>query len=239
MSIGGLTPAGVPVQSRDVVGAVRTVTVGTPYLVLWANYGSLTDLAAVLADDPRLADRLWGTVAAGPLDDGRGGGAERPHFGSDPGAAAAVVGVLRQPSSEARDPRAARGRMLPPSLITAEPEQFAIGARSTLRRLLAALDAPVWAALLAAHLDRWFAQGHAVSLQYAALTVADALGRGFIDVDRERVLVDGAGRVRLDPNGSEMLVTYSVDHVLFLDWLERQLREAGFSRDADRGGPPV
>ncbi|WP_207387468.1 hypothetical protein, partial [Protofrankia symbiont of Coriaria myrtifolia] len=60
-----------------------------------------------------------------------------------------------------------------------------------------------------------------------------------IDVDRERVLVDGTGRVRLDPNGSEMLVTYSVDHVLFLDWLERQLREAGFSRDAGRGGPPV
>lgn len=223
LSIAGVIPPEVPPQSTDVLGSVRRVTASTPYLVLWANHGSLTDLAAVLADAPSLADRLVATVAVGPLEEG-GTTPGQPHFGSDPVAAASVLRTLRRPSQNACDPRAAVRRMRPPSLITAEPEPLAIGAGSRLHRLFTALDAPAWAALLAAHLDRWFAQGHQISSQYAPLTIAEAMRVVFIDDEPEHVTLDDAGGVRVDPAGSEMMITYSVENAAFLEWLERQLR---------------
>jgi pyrimidine-specific ribonucleoside hydrolase len=220
--IAGMTPVEVPDQTADLLGAVRSVTGATPHLISWINCGPLTDLSAVLADDPQLVNRLVATVAVGPL----AGSASAPGpqvIAPDPTAAARVLHVLRRPDAELRDPRTAFRPMSLPSLITAHPEGFVIASGSRLHEHLAAATGPAWAALLAAHLDRWFAHGHPSSVQFPTLTLADAMGVIFVDDEPERVNVDEGGSVRRDPNGVEVMTTYSVDTPLFHDWLVRQL----------------
>jgi pyrimidine-specific ribonucleoside hydrolase len=224
LPIAGMTPVEVPDQTRDLLGAVRSVTGATPYLMRWVNCGPLTDLSVVLVDDPQLVDRLVATVAVGPL----AGAASAPWpqvIAPDPTAAARVLHVLRRPDPELRDPRTAFRPMPLPALITADPEEFAITSGSRLHEHLAAATGPVWATLLAAHLDRWFTQGHTGSVQFPTLTLSDAMRMLFVDDEPDRVNVDESGSVRRDPNGVEVMTTYTVETPMFHDWLVRQLSD--------------
>jgi hypothetical protein len=197
-SIGRLVPAAVPAQSDDVMGAVRAVTSSTPYLVQWGNSGPLTDLGAVLAEDPGLADRLAVSIAVGPVD------APVPAFASDPAAAQVVLAAIRRPSNSARDPRAARRRMLLPDLITIDPALCTLAADADAPRRWASGAAPAWQQLLAAHLERWFARGEPAAALYPALTIGALLALDPFLPGHDHISADATGRVRSDPAGSEV-----------------------------------
>jgi pyrimidine-specific ribonucleoside hydrolase len=220
--VSGLTPSDVPIQATDVARAVRAASAATPYLVLWGNSGPLTDLAAALSADPALADRLGASVAAGPFD------SATPQFASDPGSAAFALSVLRKPSVESHDPRAAVRPSFPPELLTADPGQLAISPASPLYRRLTAAESPAWARLLGQHLEQWFDHGQPESVQYAALTVASVEHVPLISTTERSVVVDGTGRIQISPNGTVVDTTLGLrDHfIAFTDWLDDRFREA-------------
>jgi hypothetical protein len=222
LSITGLVPPDVPKQSDDVISAVRAVVGHDPYLVLWGNTGPLTDLAAVLRDDPALAGRLRASIAAGPLD------AATPPFASDPTSAALALATVRTPSVEAHHPESAVSPTFPTELLAADPTPFDIGADSPVRRSLAAPEAPAWVVLLSHHLDQWFSHGHSASSQYPALMIASVLNRPLMKTSYKPVAADGAGSIRIDATGVELRVTVAWrNHFIeFQEWLLNQLREA-------------
>jgi len=223
-----VVPTNVPEPPDDVIGAVRKVTEATPYLVHWINHGPLTVLSSVLDDDPDLARRLIATIAADPVAGSGTHHPGQPFFGSDPQAAAKVVVRLREPSWELRDPRTAIDRLYPPTMITIDPAAYQITPGSPLHRVLGAGDAPAWGRLLAAYLDAWFAHRHSYAAQHAMLTTAVGMGIDFVYDFPETVKIDTAGELRVDPSGNEMMVAERVNEapIGFLDWLEREFRDA-------------
>jgi hypothetical protein len=228
-AIAGLVSPAVPDQPTDVLRAVRDVTSSTPYAIRWVNAGPLTDLAAVLRDDPDLVRRLDCSIAAAPLE------ARQPQFDADLESAAFVVTTLRQPDIGSHDPRAAIRAPHHPTLITVSADGHTVAAHSSLHRRLGAPDAPAWCRLLAAHMDQWFAGSgeHGLCSLTPALAVAEARGLPYVDSAPAAVALTASGELVKDPAGRTFRTTRGVRDYLFpfAPWLEATLAEA-----AARGG---
>jgi hypothetical protein len=240
-AIAGLVATDVPDQPTDVFAAVRDVTASTPYAIRWANAGPLTDLAAVLRDDPDLVRRLDCSIVAAPLD-GR-----QPQFAADVDSAAFVLTTLRQPDIGSHDPQAAIRAPFHPTLITASADGHTVAAHSSLQRRLEAPDAPAWCRLLAAHMDQWFATGkesdmskesgvgteHGRWTLTPALAVAESRRLPYLDSAPATVALTPSGELVEDPAGQTFRITRGVRDYLFAfaPWLEATLAKAAARGD--------
>ncbi|MBP2476134.1 pyrimidine-specific ribonucleoside hydrolase [Crossiella equi] len=199
--IRALVPAEVPAQPTDVLAAVSSVCTGP---VRWAGLGPMSNLADVLTERPELTDRIVLTQMGGAL-----------HY-RDPDRAEHNVRV---------DPAAARvvlARAVRPRFVlsdtTFRPE-LEIRVASPVHQRLAAPAAPPWAGLLAAHLAQWFTRFHPGTVQHDALTLSAALRLPFVPFATDRVVLDGIGRMRQAPEGTEVELSGRADHEAFLPWL--------------------
>jgi pyrimidine-specific ribonucleoside hydrolase len=230
-TIADLIPADVPDQPTEVLAAVRAVTSSTPHLIRWANAGPLTDLAAVIHDNPGLTSRLDCTISAAPLD------AVQPHVAADLASATAVLASLRRPDIESHDPRAAVRAPRDPTLITVDGAAQVVAADAALSRHLAASGAPPWSRLLAAHIEQWFARGNGPWSLLPSLTVATANGNVYVQSGKSRIVVTPTGRLVKDHAGHELRTSRGVrDHFFLFDgWLAGTLVAAARATSAEAG----
>lgn len=210
--VNGLVPDSVTAQPGGVVDAVASVCAGSDGLVRWVGIGPATNLAEVLTARPDLAERLVVTQKGGAVNYRDPERAEH-NFRMDPVAASTLVSTARLPKLVLSD-------------TTFTPE-IEIRRDSTLHRRLSRSDALPWARLVAAHLDQWFERFHPSTIQHDALTLAAGLQMPFVGMARERVLVDAAGRLTVDPTGHLVRLSMKADYPVFLGWLDRQLEAAG------------
>lgn len=213
-AIDGLVPEEVAEPSQDVLGAVRAVAAEYPYVLLWANSGPLTDLAAVYAADPTLAERISCTITVGPLD------APNPPFASDPASAESAFAGIRQPTMAHQDPRATAWKPLGPVLVTAELDRHVVYPQSRLVWMLTGPDAPAWVRPLAQHVRQWYAQGNQTLSVYPAVAVGDlARVRHLWQWLIRPVRVDSTGRAHLAQEGVKMSLTTKILGESYADWL--------------------
>jgi inosine-uridine nucleoside N-ribohydrolase len=204
-----LIPAEVPAPSEDVVAAVEAVCDATDGPVRWVGMGPMSNLAAVLAARPHLAERLLVTQMGGALRYRDPSRAEH-NVRLDP---AAAVGVVRTPG-------------LPLWLVTSDvtfTPELEVTAAGPLYAALAAPDSPAWAQTLRAHLDRWFDGFHPGTIQHDALTLSAALHLPFVDFDKTTVAFDSIGRMSEDPAGTPVPLSTGAAYPMFMTWLHRQL----------------
>lgn len=251
LCVDGLTPVAVADQpgEESLFAEVEAVCTGTGP-VRWVGLGPMSNLAAVLARRPALADRLQVTQASGTQFSGalarRHSQRAEHNLRLDPGAAHAVLSAMCQvrlvtPEATAEgtgDTQAAQQAVG----ITAEGEIY--------RRLVG--SAEPWAQTLIAHLDQWFDRCYPVTRQHDPLTLAAALGLPFIDFDPGWVRLDEAGRLSEHPNGASevsrqrtgecagarVFLPHGADHPGFLSWLEEQLSFAEARKTVTPLGPP-
>jgi hypothetical protein len=213
-AIDGLVPDEVPAPGQDVLSAVRAVAAEYPYVLLWANCGPLTDLAAVYTADPTLAERITCTITVGPLD------ARNPHFASDPAAAESAFAGIRRPTTAHQDPRATAGPPLEPVLVTAELERHLVYPQSKLVWMLTDPDAPAWVGLLGEHVRQWYAQGNQTLSVYPAVAVGDvARVRHLSQWLIRPVRVDSTGRAQVGQEGVTMSLTTKILGESYADWI--------------------
>ncbi|EWC63258.1 Inosine-uridine preferring nucleoside hydrolase [Actinokineospora spheciospongiae] len=205
----GLVPDDVPAQGGDVVEAVAEVCARTDGPVRWVGIGPASNLARVLTTRSDLRARLVVTQMGGAINYRDPSRAEH-NFRVDPAAAATLVSTAELPKLVLSD-------------TTFTPE-IEITEGSDLHRALAA--GPAWARLVAAHLDRWFTRFHPGTIQHDALALAAALQLPYVDLFHERVLLDGIGRMTVDPAGHRVRVSGGANHPAFLRWLTRGLETA-------------
>jgi pyrimidine-specific ribonucleoside hydrolase len=204
-----LIPHDVTVAAGDVVSAVETVCAATDAPVRWVGMGPMSNLAALLAARPQLANQLLVTQMGGALRYREPARAEH-NVRLDPSAA---IRVAQTPG-------------LPLWLVTSDvtfTPHLEITAASPLYATLVAPHAPAWAHTLRAHLDRWFAGFHPGTIQHDALTLSAALHLPFVDFDTTTVAFDEIGRMREDPAGTAVALSYSARYPAFMTWLQRQL----------------
>lgn len=213
-ALDGLVPDDVPAPGGDVLGAVRAVAAEYPYVLLWANSGPLTDLAAVYAADPTLAERISCTMTVGPLD------ARNPPFASDPASAQAAFAGIRQPTTAHQDPRAKAWQPLGHVLVTAELDRHVVYPQSRLVWMLTGPEAPAWVRPLGQHVRQWYAQGHESLSVYPAVAVGDlARVRHLSQWLIRPVQVDATGRAHLAPEGVKVSLTTKILGDSYADWL--------------------
>jgi pyrimidine-specific ribonucleoside hydrolase len=208
-----LTPDDVPNQSADVLTAVEAVCAATDGPVRWVGMGPASNIAAVLTARPDVADRLTITQMGGALAYRDPTRAEH-NFRLDPQAAIDLLRLAKRPALVLSDV----------TFTTA----IEITSASPIYRQLATDDAPPWAILLRAHLDRWAAAFHPGSMQHDALTLAAALGWPGVRFGREGILLDEHARMTRDP---DKLITHklgvkvsiSADYEDFMIWLAARL----------------
>jgi pyrimidine-specific ribonucleoside hydrolase len=220
--VDGLFPTGTPRQPDDVVTAVAGVAGRTGGPVRWVGMGPLSNLATVLEHRPDLSERLVVTQMGGAFDYRKPGEAEH-NFRLDPEAVRQVLDAAPEPTLVLSD--------------TTFTDDLEISARTPIYQRLAAPDAPSWAAILKAHLDRWFAHTYPSTIQHDGLTLSAALGHPFVDFNSERVRIDDIGRMTRDPSGIRVHASQRARYPAFMSWLGECLRFAGVS-SAVGGGPP-
>jgi len=204
-----LVPASVPAQPADLVAAVRRVCAAAEGPVRWVGLGPLTNLAAVLAEAPELATRLRVTQMGGALRDLEPSGAEH-NIHLDPPAARAVLRAV------------ADGALATPEFVSADVTfnpRIAITSDSPLYARFRAPGAPVWAGLLADHLDRWFARFYPDTMQHDALALSAALGLPFVDSGPLPIEIDAIGRTTHAPGGTVLRWSRSAAYEPFMAWL--------------------
>ncbi|BCJ46198.1 hypothetical protein GCM10010168_51470 [Actinoplanes ianthinogenes] len=204
-----LIPPETPAPTGDVVAAVEAVCAATDGPVRWVGMGPMSNLAAVLAARPHLAERLLVTQMGGALRYRDPTRAEH-NVRLDP---AAAVAVVRTPG-------------LPLWLVTSDvtfTPELEVTAAGPLYAALTAPDAPAWARTLRAHLDRWFTGFHPGTIQHDALTLSAALHLPFVDFDTTAVSFDDIGRMREDPDGTTVPLSTGAHYPAFMTWLHRQL----------------
>ena len=232
----GLTPRQVSGDPDDVALAVAAVCGRGGGRARWIGLGPLTNLAALLTEDPGLARRLsitqlGGLGALGWLSGLGEGGPSLPqrNFRLDPASARVVLGA-------ARDLRVV-------NVDAAFSRDAAITAASPLYRELADPAAPRWARVLAAHCGQFFAQYHPAVIPAGPLTLSAALRLPFAQFRATRVSVDRAGRMREDHAGSSALVSTCADGPAVSHWLHARLRPVSWpgwpARAGVRRGPPA
>ncbi|SDC13485.1 nucleoside hydrolase [Actinokineospora iranica] len=209
--VDGLVPDAVPDQPGGVVDAVAKVCAEAEGPVRWAGLGPASNLAEVLATRPDLANRLTVTQMGGALRYRDPKRAEH-NFRVDPAAAATLVRAARVPSLVLSD-----------TTFTPKIEIHRDGAP---HRRLTHPEAPPWARLLAAHMDRWFERFHPGTIQHDALALAAALRLPYVELARERVVLDEIGRMTTAPDGRLVRLSVKADYPAFFGWLERGLGAA-------------
>ncbi|WP_024802850.1 nucleoside hydrolase [Nocardia sp. BMG51109] len=199
-----LVPDDVPRQPTDVLDAVRTVCAATDGPVRWVGMGPLTNLAEILRRAPELARRLVVTQMGGAINYRDPRRAEH-NFRLDPAAARHVVDTV--PALQ-----------LVLSDITFTDET-AVDADTAVYKSLAEPGSPAWAALLTAHLDRWFRRFHPRSMQHDPLALTAALQLPFVDFGRRRLTLAEDARMSADAGGSPLWVSGRADYPAFRTWL--------------------
>jgi pyrimidine-specific ribonucleoside hydrolase len=246
LCVDGLTPIAVADQpgEESLLAQVEAVCAGEGP-VRWVGLGPMSNLAAVLAQQPALADRLQVTQASG-TQIGRALARRHPQRAEhnlrlDPEAAHAVLAATCQ-----------LWLVTPEDLAETSKDQAGeITAAGKIYRRLIDSEQP-WAQTLIAHLDQWFDRCYPVTRQHDPLTLAAALGLPFIDFDPGWIRLDEAGRLSEDRNGAsdacrqrtgeddgtgaKVFRTLGADHPGFLSWLEEQLDPSLFQ---DRRGDAV
>jgi inosine-uridine nucleoside N-ribohydrolase len=210
----------------------------------------MSNLAAVMARRPALADQLRVTQASGTQLSGalarRHSQRAEHNLRLDPVAAHAVLSAtcqVRLVTPEAPVEGIGNTQVTQQVVgITAEGEIY--------RRLVGS-DEP-WAQTLTAHLDQWFDRCYPVARQHDPLTLAAALDLPFIDFDPGWIRLDEAGRLSEHRNGAsevirqragecagaKVFLTHGADHPGLLSWLEEQLSSASARRTVTPLGPP-
>ena len=209
-----LVPDAVPTQRADVVDVVREVCASTDGPVRWVGMAPLTNLARIVAEDPTTAARLRVTQMGGALRYRHKDRAEH-NVRLDVPAMHAVFAAV------------ADGRLVQPEFVASEvtfDPRIEVTRDSAIYRSLAADDAPAWARLLTAHLDRWFERFHPGTLQHDALTLTAALNLPFVDSDVLPVMLDAMGRTTVDESSGVLLRwSLSATHEPFMSWLSTAL----------------
>jgi inosine-uridine nucleoside N-ribohydrolase len=206
--IDGLAPDTIEPQPTGFLDAVRAVCAATDGHVRWVGMGPMSNLAHVLQHAPELAERLVITQMGGAIDYRDPTRAEH-NFRLDPAAARYVL-----------DTAADLLLVLSDTTFT---DEIAIHAGTAIYKTLADPGAPGWAALLTAHLDRWFTRFHPRSMQHDPLTLTAALQLPFVDFTRRCVALAPDARMTLDPDGRPAWITTRADYPAFRTWLARQL----------------
>lgn len=210
----GLIPETIPAQPTDVLTAVRKVCATTAGPVRWVGMGPLTNLAHVLAQAPELGKQLRVTQMGGALRYRNPERAEH-NIRMDVPAAHAVLKAV------------AEGTLPAPEFIASEitfTPEIEITAKSALYQDLRDSGAPVWAGLLADHLERWFARTRfAGTMQHDALTLSAALELPFVESGRLRIEMDEIGRTTQAETGVPLQWSRSAQYGPFMEWLTRAL----------------
>lgn len=201
----------VPPQPDDVVSAVRAVCTATPGPVRWVGMGPLSNLARVLTEAPEVGARLRVTQRVGGLAD------RTPAIRRDVPAARAVLDAVRSGLPATIDFVTSDVTDVPPLRITPDHAVY---------RMLAADDAPAWAQLLTANMDRWFRRFHNDTTQHAALTLSAALGLPYVESDRAAVTIDETGRMNRDDDGTPAWLSFTAAYAPFMAWLHQKLDPA-------------
>ncbi|MFF2655583.1 nucleoside hydrolase [Streptomyces sp. NPDC058045] len=214
--VDGLIPDSVPAQPTDVVAAVRTVCEAADGPVRWVGMGPLTNLARVLAEAPDLGRQLRLTQMGGALRYRDPSRAEHNIRMDVPGAHAVLKavgsGVLPTPEFIASE-------------ITFTP-LIEITAEHPLYQDLRDPQGPVWARLLADHLERWFAgTRYGGTMQHDALTLSAALDLPFVDSGHLNISMDPIGRTTQVEEGEGVRLRWSLSaqHEAFMGWLSAAL----------------
>jgi inosine-uridine nucleoside N-ribohydrolase len=220
--VDGLTPSAVPDQPTDVVAAVHEVCAAAAGPVRWVGMAPLTDLARILAEAPEAASRLRVTQMGGALRY------------RDPSRAEHNI-RLDVPSARQVLDAVARGALAAPEFVASEvtfTPRIEITPETSLYRQLRDPRAAPWARLLADHLDRWFAQFYAGTMQHDALTLTAALDLPFVDSDQLSIEMDAIGRTTEAPPGQGTRVRWSrsAEYEPFMAWLHASLTDPAPAR---------
>lgn len=212
--VADLIPDGLPAQPGDAVATAAALCQATTGPVRWVGMGPMSNLADLLERHPELTGRLLVTQMGGAVAYRDPQRAEH-NIRLDPAAASTALSAVHRPYLVTSD-------------VTFRPE-MELRRDSPAYDLLSAAGAPVWAATLRAHLDRWFAQYHDASMQHDALTLSSALRLPFVSFDLRDVAFDEIGRMtaaahRGGPHG--VLVSRAADYAAFKRWLESCLGAA-------------
>jgi len=207
--VGALFPADVPKQSGDVVEAVAGVCARTPGPVRWVGMGPLSNLAALQDERPELVAKLVVTQMGGAFKYRDPSRAEH-NFRVDPEAIIRMLPVLEQwhPTFVVND-------------VTFNPA-MEITPESRIYEKWTQPDAPPWARILRAHSDRWM-ERYPGSMQHDGLTLAAATLWPGIRFVRERVTLDSIARMSRSDEGTEIIMSISVDYTAFMSWLDSTL----------------
>jgi len=211
----GLVPGSVGEQPGDVLGAVQAVCAATQDPVRWVGLGPLTNLAKVLERDPDLAQQLRLTQMGGTLQHPDAQHAEH-NVALDVAAAQAVLRAV------------AHQRLTIPEFVSTDVTvhgDTAVTSASSLYQRLTASGSPLWAQILAQHLDRWFERFHPQTHQHDPLTLTAALDLPFVESHKIRVMIDDTGRIRRD-DGVPVWWSFQARYELFMPWLSRVIDPA-------------
>jgi inosine-uridine nucleoside N-ribohydrolase len=182
--------------------------------------GPLSNLADVLTARPRLSDVLEITQMGGALNYRHPDLAEH-NVRLDVTATRTVLAGSRRLSFVISD-------------VTFRPDEMALTAEGVVyRHLLASHD--LWARMLRAHLDRWYAGFYPATLQHDPLTLSAAVGLPFVDFALKRISMDQVGRMSLDTNGLELFLSSRADYAAFTRWLHKGLGISAGRDASDRG----
>jgi pyrimidine-specific ribonucleoside hydrolase len=204
----GLVPGTVAAQPSDIPAAAGRLLAAVDGPVRWLGIGPMTNLAALIAARPLYAGRLHVTQMGGALAYRDPARAEH-NIRLDPAAAIAMITSLPHLT-------------LVPSDVTFNVATE-ITADSPAARSLADPQAPPWAALLAAHLRRWYERFHLGTMQHDSLALAAALGHPALDFAVATVTIASDGRMTAAADGIPLEMATRVRYDGFMWWLTRQL----------------
>ena len=214
----GLTPDWVTPPAGEVARAVAEAAARAGGAARWIGLGPLSNLAALLADQPQLARRLFVTQLTGTSD--HAGQALAPrNFRLDPAAARQVLAAV--PHLRLVSFALPAGRQV--ELTAASP---------AVRRLAGAGSAGgghSWETLLAAHLGQFFARYHPAVFPAGPLALAAALRLPFTSFGPARVTVSATGAMAIHAGG-DILISQNVDYRALGEWLRARLRPQSWAQ---------
>ncbi|MGW0251144.1 nucleoside hydrolase [Nocardia goodfellowii] len=201
------TLARLPKPPRvDMIDALRALIEQSSEPVVWLGCGPATNLAALLAAAPHLAEQIDLVQMGGWFDPARYRKAPQAshNFRLDPAAAGIALRMCRS------------------RLVLSEHtavDEIRVGPQWPLYQRLTSPHAPPWAHLPGANFTIW-CLGRSGSWMHDPLTLTAALDLPFVRFRNARVRVDADGCLSVDPGGRPVQVSDTVDYTGFLAWLE-------------------
>lgn len=217
--VADLIPAADPAMhgGRDaVLAAVAELAGQADGPIRWVGMAPLSNLAEVCDHLPEIAGRLQVTQMGGAIHYRRPDRAEH-NIRLDVDAARRVLAAVDD------------GRLAKPRFVISDvtfTDQIAVHATHPLHQRLAGDTTQPWTRMLVDHLDRWYAEHHASTLQHDALTLSAALGLPFVRAATTRVAMDELGRWTQDEDGTALRLSRSADYPAFMAWLAEALDPA-------------